>query len=104
MTRKLHVTIQVSAYMPKTYLKGGEKRLTKKTFSTWVSVGRFPVLYHDKSVILVRQFGSHSLYHADGTMSMAGYHRDHPGAHRIPARHGTWRIHPDSILNMNYSG
>lgn len=94
--RRMSVTIQVQAWLPRPQKKDPTK-LTKKTFEQWVTVGRAPVLFHDSKVVLVRQFGSESLYHPSGEMDMGGFRRDHPAAKNIPEPHGRWRIHPDSV-------
>jgi len=90
------VTVQVEAPMPRPH-KLDKKRMTKKRFPTWVSVGRAKLLYHDSKIVLVRQFGSESLYHPSVQMDFGGFHRNHPQAKNIPEGHGRWRLHPDSV-------
>lgn len=97
MRRRLKsVTIQVEAPMPRPH-KRDKTRMTKKRFPTWVSVGRAKLLYHDDKIVLVRQFGSESLYSPRGDMELAGFNRNHPQAKNIPQDHGGWRLHPDSV-------
>jgi hypothetical protein len=92
-----HVVIEVEACVPRTFMKNGVVRYTKKTYRTWVNLGRWPVLYRDRQIIVVKQFGSVCLYHADGTMELAGYTKTHPKAHLVPRSHGWWRIQPESL-------
>ncbi len=98
---KTFVTVQVEAWLPRTLAtKNGTQRKTKKLFRTWASLGSWPVLYAGREGILVRQFGSLSIYHSDGSMSMAGFNRDHPAAKRVPAKHGSWRLEPESVKHL----
>lgn len=72
---------------------------TRKPYR-WVNAFRARVLFADRKTILVRGAGSESLFRGNGDMNMAGYHRDHPAAKKIPWRHGGWRIHPTSLARL----
>ena len=100
IARKPTVIIQVSAYLPKMLMVEGKERPSRKRYLTWVSVGRHPLLYCDRENIIVRQFGSVSIYVRDGSMRSAGYKLDHPNADRIPYRPRNWRVHPDSVAQL----
>jgi len=64
---------------------------------TWKNGFQGKVLYADRQIILVRACGSHSTFFANGDMRGVGYKSTHPHAKDIPAKHGRWRIHPDSL-------
>ena len=65
----------------------------------WISVCRARVLYADRTIILVRQMGSTSLYYAHGAMQMAGYNPNNPVAKRLPKTY-RFRIHPQSVQSL----
>lgn len=74
--------------------------MTKKMFLQWVSVGRAKVLYHDREIVLLRAFGSESLFQPSGHASLTSFNRKHPASKNIPEPHGRWRIHPDSVKTL----
>jgi hypothetical protein len=97
------VVVRVEAWLPRTYKKNGEYHLTKKKFRAQVMLGRWPVVYRDRDVIVVKQFGAVCIYHSDGQMALAGYNVDHPQAHLIPKNHGRWSLVLDSIKALKPS-
>jgi hypothetical protein len=97
MPKRRTVTVEIEAWKPRPYLRD-KTRMTKKTFPTWVNLGKWPVLYHDQDVVVVKQFGSISLYEpTTGQMRMGGYRRDHLKAKLVPESHGGWRLSPESV-------
>lgn len=96
--KRLAAEIEVQASVPRPK-KNGEG-MTKKRYPTMVSVGTWPVLYHDDEVILVKHFRTVSLCYSSGQMMMAGFHRDHPKASTVPDGAGWWRIAPASVRSL----
>jgi hypothetical protein len=98
--RRETVVVEVEAFVPRKYVRKGIGHSTAKRYRTWVDMGRWPVLYRDREVVLVKQFGSICLYHPDGNMDLAGYNAKHPKAHLIPKNHGWWRLSPESVVTL----
>ena len=94
------VAIQALTSLPKTYVRNGQEHKTRKRFPAWITVGRFPVLYCDRKVIIVRQFCVESIYAPDGSSFSAGYSLGHPKAKHVPYKLKMWRIHPDSVAKL----
>lgn len=97
--RKPTVIIEIETFLPRP-LKTNPERYTQKRYRTWMSLGPWPVLYHDHTIIIVRQFGSVSLYQPNGHFQSAGYDMRHPKAGLIPRTHCSWRINPESIKKL----
>jgi hypothetical protein len=66
----------------------------------WINVGRWSVLYFDRDVIVVKQFGTVSLYDSSGQADLAGFKPDHQKAAMIPARQYGWRLSADSVAAL----
>lgn len=99
--KRRYVTVQVETFLPRVYVRGGFAHETIRRYPTQVELGRWPVLYVDREVIVVRQFGSVSLYErTTGRMIIAGYNKKHVKARLVPERHGWWRIAPASLIAL----
>jgi len=72
---------------------------TRKPYD-WKSVFPARVLFASRELIVVKGCGSHSFFYGTGQMRMAGYRPAHPHAKNVPDRHGSWRIHPDSVKRI----
>lgn len=98
--KRQSVLVQVEAWQPRRQIRW-TSRLTKKLFRVWFNVGRWPVLYADREVVIVKQFGSVSVYsRQSGDYSSAGFMAEHPAANRIPERHGRWRLEESSLKKV----
>jgi hypothetical protein len=100
MKRRETVVVEVEAWVPRQYERKGLRHTTAKRYRTWVALGRWPVLFRNREVILVKQFGSICLYGPDGEMDLAGFNAKHPKAHLVPERHGFWRLAPESVVTL----
>jgi hypothetical protein len=84
---KQHVTILVGAFMPRPFLRD-PKRFTKKLYHTYISCGRWPVVYSDHENVIVKQFGRICIYRGTGQMTMGGFDPFHPRAMKLLAGRG----------------
>jgi hypothetical protein len=63
-----------------------------------VVIGRAKVLYVDSEVLLVRQFGSESLYHSkSGCGNLFSHNPSHPASKQIPKNHTRSRLTAKSV-------
>lgn len=100
MGKRRFVMIQVETWLPRPSRRDPTK-MTKELETRWINVCRASVLFADKNDVVVRQLGSISHYGPRGEMRSAGYNASHPGAHKVPEKHGWWRINPKSMERLN---
>lgn len=66
----------------------------------WQTVAWATVLYADSTVVLVRAFGTESMYRPDGEERLVGWTVGHPGVENLPEPMWRWRIHPASVARL----
>jgi hypothetical protein len=105
MAHRTTVVVEVEGLAPKEYIRGGVCHLTKRLHPHVFQLGAWPVLYHDRDIILVRQFGIHALYWKDTGVFLGGTicNSKHPKARLIPPwrrQKGGWCINHKSLEKL----
>jgi hypothetical protein len=105
MAHRTTVVVEVEGLAPRQYTRGGETHYTKRLYPHTFQLGSWPVLYHDRDVILVRQFGIHALYWSKEGVFLGGTicNNDHPKANVIPPwkrQKSGWRISEKSLEKL----